>query len=394
MAISSVELFAGAGGLALGASMAGVMPKAVIEWNRWACDTIRENQRLQNPHVLDWPLYEEDVRDYDFSKFEDVDIVTGGPPCQPFSLGGKHRGYDDKRDMFPAAINAIRALHPKAFLFENVKGLATASFSSYLLYTLYQLTFPEIIKKEKELWPEHLERLKKEKISGRPSDLAYDVFSRVVNAADYGVPQRRERLFIVGFRRDLGVRWSFPQPTHSFDGLLYNQWISGEYWEKHQICQKGRSPLDERHKMRVRKLRGMCYEFIKAPWLTVRDALEGLPDPYQCDFSEYRESQGFFNHEYQPGARFYIGHTGSPLDLPAKTIKAGYHGVPGGENMLVDEKGIPRYFTVRESARLQSFPDDYVFYGSWTESMRQLGNAVPVKLGRVMVSAIVEKLPQ
>lgn len=394
MSIYSVELFAGAGGLALGASLAGVVHKAVIEWNKCACDTIRENQRLQNPHVLDWPLYEEDARDFDFSSFKDVDIVTGGPPCQPFSQGGKHRGYDDKRDMFPAAIEAVRALRPKAFLFENVKGLARASFANYLQYTLLQLSYPEIIKKEKERWREHLERLEREKTSASASGLAYEVIFRVINAADYGVPQKRERLFIIGFRRDLGIRWSFPKSTHSFDGLLYSQWVSGDYWEKHRICRKERPPLEDKLRIRVEKLRGIFPELINKPWLTVRDALAGLPEPYQEGGPIHGDSREFFNHEYQTGARLYIGHTGSPLDLPAKTIKAGAHGVPGGENMLVDGSGHPRYFTARESARLQCFPDDYVFHGSWTESMRQLGNAVPVKLGCVMVSAIMEKLSQ
>lgn len=93
-----------------------------------------------------------------------------------------------------------------------------------------------------------------------------------------------------------------------------------------------------------------------------------------------------------PGARSYTGHTGSPLDEPAKTLKAGDHGVPGGENMLARPDGTVRYFTVRESARLQTFPDDYIFAGSWTESMRQLGNAVPVGLARPIAADIAARL--
>src|SRR5690606_28699354 len=88
------------------------------------------------------------------------------------------------------------------------------------------------------------------------------------------------------------------------------------------------------------------------------------------------------------------GHTGSPLDLPAKTLKAGGHGVPGGENMMVRDDGSVRYFTVRESARLQTFPDGYVFHGSWSETMRQLGNAVPVALGRLVAGSVAEQLAE
>ena len=117
-----------------------------------------------------------------------------------------------------------------------------------------------------------------------------------------------------------------------------------------------------------------------------------MPAPYEDNWRHHAEKKVFKNHEFQPGAKFYAGHTGSPLDMPAKTIKAGSHGVPGGENMLVEQNGKPRYFTIRESARLQCFPDSYIFHGSWTESMRQLGNAVPVTLAYIMISAIVDAL--
>jgi DNA (cytosine-5)-methyltransferase 1 len=112
-----------------------------------------------------------------------------------------------------------------------------------------------------------------------------------------------------------------------------------------------------------------------------------LPDPQDKKYATL-----YNNHIFQPGARVYVGHTGSPLDLPAKTLKAGDHSVPGGENMLVKPSGEVRYFTVRESARLQTFPDSYVFHGSWTETMRQLGNAVPMALAGIMAGSIAVKL--
>ena len=247
------------------------------------------------------------------------------------------------------------------------------------------MNYPEIVRSPKENWWEHHARLEKEKTSGRNQGLTYDVVCRVVNAADYGIPQRRERVFIVGFRHDLGVRWSFPKATHSLDALLHAQWISGEYWERHEVSLKRRSVLDSKNKIRVDRLRETS--IMNKPWLTVRDALQGLPDPQDREAAVLHS-----NHIFQPGARIYTGHTGSPLDLPAKTLKAGNHGVPGGENMLVMPSGEVRYFTVRESARLQTFPDTYVFHGSWTETMRQLGNAVPVALARIMASSIAEKL--
>ena len=120
------------------------------------------------------------------------------------------------------------------------------------------------------------------------------------------------------------------------------------------------------------------------PWVTVRDALSDLPDPE----TNPEGAAKIADHRFQPGARSYPGHTGSPLDEPSKTLKAGVHGVPGGENMLRRLDGSIRYFTVRESARLQCFPDEFVFHGSWTETMRQLGNAVPVRLAEEVISSV------
>jgi DNA (cytosine-5)-methyltransferase 1 len=97
-------------------------------------------------------------------------------------------------------------------------------------------------------------------------------------------------------------------------------------------------------------------------------------------------------HYYIPGARRYVGHTGSPLDEPAKTLKAGVHGVPGGENALLQPDGSVRYFTIREAARLQTFPDAFTFAGSWTESMRQIGNAVPVTLAEILAKGLKQTL--
>jgi DNA (cytosine-5)-methyltransferase 1 len=116
--------------------------------------------------------------------------------------------------------------------------------------------------------------------------------------------------------------------------------------------------------------------------------LHDLPDPERQPTASTKHS----NHRFQPGAKSYPGHTGSPLDEPAKTLKAGVHGVPGGENMLLRPDGTVRYFTVRESARLQTFPDDYCFTSSWTEAMRQIGNAVPVTLANLIGNNVADKL--
>jgi DNA (cytosine-5)-methyltransferase 1 len=383
--MNSIELFAGAGGLGMGLHKAGFHPQKVVEWDHDCCETLRENQVFEHPVVRDWPLTEGDVRHVDFKPFEDrLDLISGGPPCQPFSLGGKHKAHDDARDMFPQAIRAVREARPKAFIFENVKGLTRAAFRNYFEYIKLQLEHPELVARGEEDWTEHLARLERYHIHGVRDGLHYRVIAQVLNAADYGVPQKRERVVFVGFRDDLDLEWSFPVATHSSEALLWSQFREGLYWDRHKVASDER-PDDPATKARAAKLDGKPST---VAWATVRDAIANLPDPQW----EPDASRKVPNHRFQPGARTYAGHTGSPLDEPAKTLKAGVHGVPGGENMLAMPGGEVRYFTVRESARLQTFPDDYIFHGSWTETMRQLGNAVPPRLAEVIGRDVARKL--
>ncbi|MFO1226820.1 DNA cytosine methyltransferase [Roseateles sp.] len=393
MTLQSVELFAGAGGLAMGVAMAGFQSRGIVEWDRWACDTVRQNKERGHPLVESWPVHEGDVRQW-IRNFAGsglatgVDLVAGGPPCQPFSMGGKHRAFNDHRDMFPAAVEVVRTLRPRAFVFENVKGLTRASFHTYFQYIQLQLEWPEIVRRVDESWNDHLARLQSHKTKARRGavGLQYRVVTTLVNAANFGVPQRRERVFMVGFRSDVDAQWSFPRETHSLDALLHDQWVSGDYWEQHRVAKRHRPEMPANHTGLIARLRGLGLPPMHQPWQTVRDALIGLPEPRET------EHPRILNHRLQAGARSYPGHTGSPLDLPAKTLKAGDHGVPGGENMLVRPDGSIRYFTVRESARLQNFPDGYELHGSWSEAMRQLGNAVPVRLGQVVASSVAEHL--
>lgn len=374
--LTGVELFAGGGGLLLGSSKAGIHHLAAAEWDKWACQTMQENARKSHPLIEGVRVLEGDVRKIDWqSEFKDtsIDIVTGGPPCQPFSMGGLSRSADDPRDMFPAATNAIEQLRPKAFIIENVKGLTRSTFADYFEYIKLRLSHPELRSREGELWQEHFARLENEHLQIK-SDLQYHVVTRLVNAADYGVPQHRHRVFLIGFRTDLDVDWAFPAQTHSGPALALAQ-KDGSYWEEHQIVGTDRIPIRNRP----------AVDGLKR-WRTVRDALADLPEPLEHSAALWPD------HDYRPGARIYPGHTGSPIDAPSKALKAGAHGVPGGENMIRFPDGSVRYFTVREAARIQTFPDDYVLHGAWGEVMRQLGNAVPVKLGQIVAQSVTAAL--
>lgn len=375
MTVRALELFAGAGGLALGGALAGLKHEALIELNASACNTLRRNAGILFPEGSA-NIIKADVRQVDFSQFGDIDFISGGPPCQPFSLGGKGQAYNDQRDMFPVAAKAIAELRPSAFVLENVKGLLRKSFALYFEYLILRLTYPEVALKANESWPEHLLRLKQLKASGSYNGLSYKVVWRLLNAADYGVAQCRERVFIVGLRSDVPADFSFPEPTHCQELLLYEQSI-GSSGQRHGA----ESPVSALQAQ-------LLYSQGLKPWRTVRDALGDLPDP------QSPAAAAISGHSFKPGARVYPGHTGSPIDWPAKAIKAGAHGVPGGENMLSFADGSVRYMTVREAARLQSFPDNFVFVGSWSESMRQIGNAVPVHLAQTVVAKMLKCLQQ
>jgi len=214
----------------------------------------------------------------------------------------------------------------------------TETCFQYFDYVLLRLSYPSYAQAEGK-WEDNLAMLRQidEDPSQKPE---YDVQYKLLNSANYGVPQTRERVFIIGTRSNLGVNFVIPEPTHSKKVLLQHQ--------------------------------------------KVTNALNDVPHPASNHQIE--------NHVFKDGAKSYPGHTGSYIDLPAKTLKAGVHGVPGGENMIRYEDGSIRYFTVHEGKLLQTFPANYHITGAWGEGMRQIGNAVPVQLARILGEAIFEAL--
>ncbi len=376
--MKTLEIFSGAGGLAKGLELSGFEHAAFVEFNKHACDSLSENF---DPKLV----FFGDIKDFNLDSLENIDIVAGGPPCQPFSMGGKHQADQDDRDMFPYAIRAIERLTPKAFVFENVKGLLRQTFSDYFEYIILRLSYPDFAAETNTDWKDHLvelRRIKKSTYTGKK----YDVNFKLINAADYGVPQTRERVVIVGIRSDLSLSWQFPAKTHSEDRLLWDMYVTGEYWERHKVPKSLLPVLDTPAKEKIYRLRdnyGM-FEPELLPWKTVRDALFDTPDP--------QSNHGIIDHIYRGGARTYPGHTGSDFDWPSKTIKAGGHGVPGGENMIRFFDGSVRYLTTFEAKRIQTFPDSFVIKGAWGEAMRQIGNAVPVLLAEKIGYALAQKI--
>ncbi|HEX6369115.1 MAG TPA: DNA cytosine methyltransferase [Longimicrobium sp.] len=369
---TGVHMFAGAGGMAIGLRNAGFHHSRLYEYDVHAYATLRGNGLL-SLGVNDWDEHKGDVRKVDWSRIpQPVDLLAGGVPCQPFSLAGKHLAQRDGRNMFPEFFRAAEQLRPLGMFIENVAGLLREAFRPYFEYILRRLEFPSLSPRPEELWEDHDLRIRQHQNSDGYSP-EYNVTWTPLDAADYGVPQNRKRVLIVATRADFPT-FSFPAPTHSRAALILAQ-ESGIYWERHGIA-----PLSNiTHRPRL-------HSDDRLPWVTVRDAIGNLPAPAST------EGEAEKNHWSIPGARSYHGHTGSKLDWPSKTLKAGVNGVPGGENTVVTDAGEIRYYTFREAARIQTFPDTHFFHGARKHITRQIGNAVPCLLSEVVARPLNDLL--
>lgn len=422
----------------MGVHLAGFRPLLFNEFNNRACETLEASAtRTLGPdgihRIADTrprppelgepaPLFPGDVRELDLTHFHGrVDVLAGGPPCQPFSAGGVAKGDEDKRNMFPAMFTAIRQIQPKAVICENVRGLLRPSFRDYFEYIKHELTLPFVERDDEVRWQEHDRQLTKliEKGGGGAADQRYVVRHIPVNAADYGVPQIRHRVIIVAFREDLGVDMDAfvkdvtrtPFGEEALQRTMRDE--DGSYWRRHNV------PGYVRDEVRARLPKNLGDESENEerkvrPWRTMRDAIQGygtdvrLPALPEIDMEKLdrKTEQGgdITDHVGWPGARIYKGHTPNELDRPAKTVKAGVHGVPGGESVVLlddrepDASGpdgwrrLHRYMTVRETARVMTFPDEWHGSGPRGEKMRQLGNAVPVVLAEFFAKRVAAAL--
>jgi DNA (cytosine-5)-methyltransferase 1 len=353
---------------------AGFRHRGLIEYNHNAIRVLRHNAEI-NPDL--WSasaIFHQDVRTWlsELTRVPEATLIAGGPPCQPFSLAGVHAGDNDERNMFPAALEIVRRLLPPLVVFENVPGLTRPSFAPYYRYVQAQLKRPTVRPSDNEIWSEHFNRIQRSRALPR-----YCVYEEHIEAADIGVPQNRRRVFLIGIRTDIpgSETWPGIERSHSQDALLYDQYVESTYWDEHELFQP---EIPDQLRLRINQLKGNGRPEGRR-WQTLRDALLRLPSPVDDE-----ETPGIANHRGIPGARVYAKHTGSPIDWPAKTIKAGVHGVAGGEAMIRFPDATLRYLTVREAARVQGFPDTYEFPGSRSRVMGVIGNAVAVTVAETI----------
>lgn len=326
-----IELFAGAGGLAIGLEKAGIKCVALNEIDKWACSTLRKNRP-------NWNVLEGDIRNYNFIEYKNkVDIVTGGFPCQAFSYAGKKLGLADARGtLFYEFARVVSEVNPPICIGENVRGLLSHDGGKTLQGMISIL-----------------------------DELNYNVVPvKVLKAINYRVPQKRERLILVGIRKDISIKFEYPRPYTKIytlnDALkkstLYNCDVPTSVGATYPKSKKEVLDLIPQ----------------KGYW-------KDLPLDIQKEFM---------------GGSFYLGGGKTGIarrigwDEPCLTLTCS----PAQKQTERCHPEETRPFTVREYARIQTFPDEWVFEGSMIQQYKQIGNAVPVNLGEELGYSIIKFL--
>lgn len=311
--VTAIELFAGAGGLALGLEQAGIKTLEYVEFDKACCETLRTNRP-------EWNVVCDDIHNVDFTEFRGkVDIVTGGFPCQAFSFAGKKLGFEDTRGtLFHEFARCVKEVNPKIFMAENVRGLASHDKGRTLT------TIIEVLEA-----------------------LGYHTQQKILNAAYFGVGQKRERIVIIGIRNDVNITFSYPEEEKRMTTLR----------EALKDCPKSVGVEYSEKKKKVLDLvpPGGC-------WVD-------LPE----DIAKEYMGKSYFSGGGRRGMARRIG-----WDEPCLTLTCS----PSQKQTERCHPEETRPFTVRESARIQSFPDDWVFCGGIGDQYKQIGNAVPVEMAR------------
>ncbi len=328
---SVLELFAGAGGLALGLEKAGLSCKLLNEIDPWACKTLRKNR----PH---WNVVEGDVKQQSFIKYRgEIDVVTGGFPCQSFSYAGKKRGLDDARGtLFYEFARTVKEVEPLICIGENVRGLVTHD-KGQTLHSMVQIL----------------------------EDLGYDVLApQVLKAVFHKVPQKRERLFLVGIKKGSGITFNYPKPEKKMMNLS-SALKAGELFDTD-----------------VPESLGQSYPKRKNEIMALIP-----PGGYWRDLPEEIQKEYMLKSYYLGGGKTGMARRIS-WDEPCLTLTTS----PAQKQTERCHPEHTRPFQTREYARIQTFPDSWLFEGSMNQVYKQIGNAVPVNLAFALGKEIVKSL--
>ena len=374
--MNCLSFFTGAGGLDLGISQAGFNIKLCVEIEELFCQTLRANRETNEVIILN-----ENIMDITTERLDDelglgengeriienIDLMIGGSPCQSFSTAGRRRSFEDERGAAMLRfITLIGEIQPKVFLLENVKGLLSAALEHVTLEERNRRREAgEPIQQEREL---HGSVLKL--IMDRFNEIGYNITYKTINSANYGVPQKRERVIFIGVRRDLNRNFEFPRETHGNNNPDLEEWVTFE-----TVYNELRNQNIEHHYEEYRPERLRFMQHIPVGGGNWRD----LPENMQQEalggaFTSTGGRVGFFRRIY--------------LDRPAPTVLTS----PTQKSTNLGHPIEDRPLSIEEYKLLQGFPLNYIVAGDIKQQYKQLGNAVPVEIGRVLGIKIHELL--
>lgn len=363
--MNCITFFAGAGGLDMGIHQAGFDIKMSVEIEPKYCETLRTNHP-------DWNVIQGDIMDYDRERVlqdanigpnEEIDLIVGGSPCQSFSTSGKRKSFDDPRGMAMLKYaELVEELQPKVFLLENVKGLLSAALQHRPLETRGKDKEP--LKDEEKPGSALAFLLRKFR--------SYTIDVHTVNAADYGVAQKRERVFIIGIRKDIEEEFIFPSPTHGKDDENLLPWRTVE-----EILSELHEKETEHHYVNYSEERLKYMKMIPKgggnwrdlPSEVVKDAMKGA-------YNSGGGKVGFFRR--------------LKLNEPAPTLLTSPHQKSTNLGHPLEDRPL----SIEEYLCIQGFPLDYRITGTINDQYTQIGNAVPVKLAYTLGKAIYNFLEQ
>ncbi len=347
---NAIDLFAGCGGLSRGFSDAGFNVLIGIDNDQAALNTFELNHAgsvglnidLSDPKAFD--TIQEIVDN------KEIDVILAGPPCQGFSVTGPRHFDDPRNKLYLAVIECVKRFKPKAFIIENVPGMAVMYGGQV-----------------------------KDEIIRRFKDIGYNIDAKILLAADYGVPQMRKRLVFMGIRKDIGEP-SYPKPTKNKDNYVtcreaIDDLPSRELEQGKEEDVYDKPAVSEYQKMMRKNSHGLYNHVATMHKQFVIDTIALVPEG--GNYKDLPEGWG-------ESRTFHEAWTRYDGNKPSKTIDTGHR-----NHFHYKYNRVP---TVRENARLQSFPDDFIFKGSRTQQNRQVGNAVPPLLGYAIAKSILEIL--
>ena len=392
-----IDLFSGCGGLSEGFYRMGFTALAHVEINHWACETLRKRMAYYGYSNIEREVIEKDITSADILTDIDnavagrsVDVIIGGPPCQAYSTAGRVRdakgmASDPRNFLFESYVRILEHYHPKFFVFENVTGLLSAKVNG------------------KPILPSIMKAL------GTAYKVISDPAILVHNTADYGVPQIRKRIIIMGVRKDIDKI----EAIDLYNDVLKTHWSPETPEEKRKGLKKFVSvkdaigdlpPVEPGEDASTNSYDYPCNNgFLKRIGKAgVHPLMDHIARKHNAldrerfavmisnrwTFGQLRKEMPQYEHEH---ARvFDNSYVVQWWDLPSKTILAHIH--KDGFQFIHPDGNQTRSFTVREAARIQSFPDDFEFAGSRGEKYKQIGNAVPVKLAKAIGEEVIKYL--